>query len=306
MAAAQEILRRIGERFPAVAARPQPAWHMESEWPPETWRTKMYLEAPHSRLRDEWRQPEGSRRVRSLTSNPGDPLQHYAQIVPAPELPVALMFHDSFGPGIARLLAESFSRFVTRHGNQFDDALIAAEHPALVIDLFVERLLAIPDAGAFLPGPIETPGLAQFFDASTDVRMRCDAGTPADEFEISGRLSLEARNSPPSPGLLLHCADPACALTLPALQAGPQRDLVLRLELTSPIASQATLYFAGAAGESWSDGRSKPLQLERGRNRLDVRFEAGEQVQRLRLRPGQTAGATYVLHSAEVRALDAH
>jgi hypothetical protein len=304
MAAAQEILRRIGERIPAVAALPKTVWRMESEWPPETWRTKMYLDAPRSRLRDEWRQTEGSRRARPLTSNPGNPLQHYAQVTPAPELPVAVMFHDSFGPGIANLLAEPFARFITQHGNRFDDELIGAEHPALVIDLFVERLLAIPDAGAFLPRPIENPALAQLFDRASEVRMRCDAGTPAAAFETSGQLSIEARNSPPSPGLLLRCAGPAGALTLPPIQAGPERDLVLRLVLTCPIASQATLYFAGGPGEAWSEDRSRPLQFERGRNSLDVRFAAGEQVQRLRLRPGQTAGATYVLHSAEVRAVE--
>jgi hypothetical protein len=308
MVAAREILRRVALRFPAMAQVPETHWRMDSYPAPESWRTKMYLAAPATRLRDEWRQTDETRRARPLTADATAPIKRFEQLVRTPGLPSAILFHDSFGPGLLKLLAERFSTFTAETTNDFDDALVAVQRPAIVIDLYVERLLVIPDPRAFFsrPGPALVPagaGEAARFDASSEVRLRCDAQTPASAFQTSSRLSLEARLAPPAPGLLLHSSGESGTLTLPEIAAGPERDLVLRLELASPVDSQADVFYASAADEPWSDRRSLPLLLQRGNNRLDVLFAASEHVRRLRLRPGRTAGTTYVLLSAEVRAV---
>lgn len=156
LAATGEIVRRVGERFPAVAALPALHWLMDSFSSPESWRTKLYLKPLPGHVRDEWRTEGQTGRTRRLGNDPAAPIQHFAQLAPAPGLPSALLFHDSFGQGVYRLLAESFSRFTTELTIGFDDELLATEHPAIVIDLYVERILANPNPNILLPPPPPT------------------------------------------------------------------------------------------------------------------------------------------------------
>lgn len=56
--------------------------------------------------------------------------------------PRALFVHDSFGPYLERLLAEHFASLTCAWTNAFDDSLVKASQPDIVIELFVERRLA--------------------------------------------------------------------------------------------------------------------------------------------------------------------
>jgi alginate O-acetyltransferase complex protein AlgJ len=59
-------------------------------------------------------------------------------------LPKAVIYHDSFGIGLAPFLCEHFRRIVTIRQDSFDAALIEREHPDVVLYEFVERRLALP------------------------------------------------------------------------------------------------------------------------------------------------------------------
>lgn len=306
-AAAREILRRIAASFPAMAKLPESAWRSESSLGAESWRTKMYLGSPAGRLRDEWRQ-EGPRRAQPLTSEPGAAPTRFEQRVPHAGLPRVVMFHDSFGPGLAKLLTEDFACLVTRQENALDTALVASEHADLVLDLFVERVLAVSDGRCLASPPgrelvHRIDGTDARFDASQDVRLACDASTPADRLRSVGGLGIEARGEPPRPGFVLQGRGSNAALLLPELAPGPARDLVLRLEIQCSTATQADLFFR-AEGEAWSEAQSLPLELQRGPNRVEVFLAASEAVRELRLRPGRAA-LTCLLSRLEVRAVGA-
>jgi alginate O-acetyltransferase complex protein AlgJ len=66
--------------------------------------------------------------------------------------PRALFVHDSFGPYLERLLAEHFASLTCAWTNAYDDALVTASQPDIVIELFVERrLVTFGAAGAAAP-----------------------------------------------------------------------------------------------------------------------------------------------------------
>lgn len=75
-----------------------------------------------------------------------------------PELPTAVVFHDSFTPiGLEPLLSEAFERVTYAWGDTFDGALVAAERPDVVLEIRAERFLLReePPGGTF---PDVAPG----------------------------------------------------------------------------------------------------------------------------------------------------
>jgi hypothetical protein len=139
--AADEILQRLARKFPAMAQVPETPWQIRSAWPAETWRPKMYMSVPATLLRDDPFVPEGTSHAVHLGDDWLAKVQRYEQRVPAPELPSVLMFHDSFGTGVHKLLAERFARLTAVAAPGIDVKLLEAEKPAIVLDLYVERVL---------------------------------------------------------------------------------------------------------------------------------------------------------------------
>ncbi len=65
-----------------------------------------------------------------------------ASLVPDPSLPTAVFFGDSFSIRLRPFIAEGFRRVVfVQSGEQFNEHIIAAEHPNVVIEELVERNL---------------------------------------------------------------------------------------------------------------------------------------------------------------------
>jgi alginate O-acetyltransferase complex protein AlgJ len=63
-----------------------------------------------------------------------------------PGLPRALVYRDSMADALIPMLAENFSRIVFVMGRQLDPALIEREHPDVLIEELVERMLDNPGA----------------------------------------------------------------------------------------------------------------------------------------------------------------
>jgi hypothetical protein len=64
-----------------------------------------------------------------------------------PELPRAIVLHDSFMVMLLPFLSEHFSRVVYVWGDQLDPALVERERPHVVIEERVERNLFEPAPG---------------------------------------------------------------------------------------------------------------------------------------------------------------
>ena len=72
----------------------------------------------------------------------------FATQVDNPALPRLLMFRDSFATAMQPSLSELFSRAVYVHTptlDGFDPSLVRREHPSVVIQEVVERMLSIDD-----------------------------------------------------------------------------------------------------------------------------------------------------------------
>jgi hypothetical protein len=142
------ILGRLARRFPALAPRPLSDFEIRRSIGPARpflWLTGVldrYQEAviellprtPRSAVTIEQSKPSegygiGSRLVRETAR---------------PELPSAVVFHDSFVPaGLEPLLSEHFRRVVYLWQNEFDVDTIVRERPDLVIEEKVERYFSI-------------------------------------------------------------------------------------------------------------------------------------------------------------------
>ena len=144
LTAADEILRQLAVKFPAIAQVPPTPWTIASVWPAETWRPKLYLSVPANMLHDYPVAEEQDCRAVHVGADWEARIQRFEQRVPAPELPAVLMFNDSFGSGVQKQLAERFARLTSVPSHEIDVKLLESEKPALVLDLFVERVLAGP------------------------------------------------------------------------------------------------------------------------------------------------------------------
>lgn len=309
MVATQELLRQLATRFPALAGDDSAAWTLDSTRSAETWRTRMYLPVPRERVRDDWTPPGGTPHAR-LVDVANAIERDYAQQPPRPELPSVYLLHDSFGPGIERILAERVGRLRSKSTMDFDRDALVAEPPELVLELYVERMLVTRDPATLLP-PADS-GLAARqaaeaearFGASQDVRWKLDPHGAAAQFETSGRLEIEPRNDGPAPGLLLHCGSATDELLLPAVAPRNDQDLVLRMEIDSSIATEARISYRSDERQAWSDARSVRLPLKAGHNVRWATLPASERVERLRLCPGETPGRTLLLRAFEVRGVE--
>ncbi|MBK7645226.1 MAG: hypothetical protein IPJ19_19640 [Planctomycetes bacterium] len=309
MVAAREILRRIGEDFPALASlAPQP-WEMESKWPAESWRPKMYLEVPLTLLRDDWKLAAGTSRTRLAHVDMKSMVAVHEQPARMPGLPGAVMFHDSFGPGVERILAEDFGRFASKATNDFDTPFLVSEGAQVVIDMYVERLLAIPSTLPFsriIPLGLELAdaSVEAAFGASGITRLRCDVNTPLASLATSGRMTLETRTVAPRTGILLHSGGGTDSLILPSLGEPTSKPMLLRIEIDSPRAAKAELRSSATAAGPFADAQSVALPLKAGANTFWVRARGTPGIQRLELRPAQGPG-TFLLRSLEMRAVPA-
>jgi len=161
-------------------------------------------------------------------------------------------------------------------------------------------LVPPPRSGAVAGLAAET---AARFEASRDVRWRLDPRAPLSQYEARGPLKIEVRLEGPAPGLVLRCTNATDAVLLPAFAPLSGQDLALRLEIDSSIATEAELSYQSGASESWSAAGSVKLALAPGLNLRWLTLPASARVGRLCLRPGQSAGRSFVLRSLEVRAV---
>ena len=141
------ILQRLAPRFPALVPRPLSDFEIRKSIGasrPFLWLTGVmdYYQEPLVELLP--RTPRTAVTVDAVNS-PGGPLglwigTRLVRETAHPELPSAVVFHDSFVPaGLQPLLSEHFRRVVYLWWNEFDVASIERERPDVVIEEKVER-----------------------------------------------------------------------------------------------------------------------------------------------------------------------
>jgi len=217
-----------------------------------------------------------------------------------PRLPRALVLHDSFGPGVAPLLSECFSRSTWINTAAFNADLIAAESPDVLIQVYVERVLDQDplqlDASTFRTRP------ARAADARS-VHYRFDPRNGSSAWEAKGRLEVARDDDGASMSLVMR--DGGDAFLLPEFEWPSKRGVVVDVDITAPAGTALTLFYL-LPGQAQYDRKSAvSAELTRGPNRVTLEIPRCGPHGRLMIRPGAELGH-YVVHGLEVRTLDAH
>lgn len=219
-------------------------------------------------------------------------------IGPDPSKPSAILFHDSFGRNVSKLLAPHFSRLICVWSAELDLDLVQREHPDVVIELYVERVLATMEPNAFVIAP----------DALTSDPWR-NAG--ASLFALQRESALAdvhlgphmASRLPDDPtGLVrLRLERDGGYVTFPALPASPSSELVVRIEIEAPGTTELALFPLRAGEETPSPAAAIRATIGFGLSRLVLRVPRDARPERFALQPGRIPGR-YLIRAFEVRA----
>jgi hypothetical protein len=204
-----------------------------------------------------------------------------------------LLVSDSFGPWVHPLLAEHASRLVFAWKGSIPQQELVAAHPALVIELYVERHLLEPprplSAGLQLLRAEEFLGLAPLESGAAGAQLLRGVepwrGTACEL--VAG-------------GLRVRAAAERDKLLLPALDPGAGRRLALHLSLRAPHDSVGLLWCTSAAQPEYQQRERMAFDVVAGENEIYVEIPVDGLRGRILLLPGLASGE-YLLRALEAR-----
>lgn len=265
----------------------------------ESWANRAFLE-------DEFGEPFYSVKLphpaRHMVGEYGQGLHEFIALGPDPRAPRAVFFHDSFGARVSELLAPHFSRIHCVWSGRYDADVVARERPDVVIELYVERLLATTD-----------PAWPQIRSESALALQRALA--PPAVFTLTRELAeREALAGPgltlrppgaPGATLRLRVENESGRVLLPPLRERASelsRGCVVHLELLSLSTTELTL-LPMSRGET--EPRAAPAvsaHVVDGWNDLVLRVPCVDDLDRFALQPGRIPGR-YLLYGFDVHPL---
>jgi hypothetical protein len=176
-------------------------------------------------------------------------------------LPHTLLFHDSFGPFTWSLLSACCETLETHH-DYFDPRVVDPGRTRIVIDMYVERLLAtrVPDS---LTAPEQGNAVERFqavphllFDfASTPSAGVPIASMPLERVEVDGK-----------PALRFAQRETRHALTFPGIRMPRQGEVCVWIEIDTPAAGLFDVGWRRASTSSFRRKDRATIALEAGRN----------------------------------------
>lgn len=227
----------------------------------------------------------------------GFPRLRSTMIANEPDLPCAIVFHDSFGIYLEKPLAESFSSLTMVWSYAFDEALVEKERPDVVIEWFAERVLQTLDP---TDGPRSRDLAAEF--AAAAPRFSLDP-RDASRWTPMYRASLVAGGVADDPWLQFDGHGPPDCVVLPEFALGGAR-LLVRYDVTAPAATTLEVFYKRAGDTNYSPANRIERPLTAGRNEGFLEIEVDSLVDRLILSPGRARGR-YQVRVFEIRAEEA-
>lgn len=289
----REILARLRERFPGAQSLDEielafvPAVEDRDNWAEAMYVADLFPQSARDCVPNE-------ARAQAVERSPLDASWIQRTRVDDPRLPRALLFHDSFGQGVNWLLAQHFSR-LTCSAHPFDEGLVEAEQPDVVIELFVERILQI---GTWLParGP-DQEALRRDFESSRVVAWRLE---PQAELEPFGSTRVIPGTRPGEPCVTIRTESATDMLYLPVIPLAGAGRVSLLVDISAPEATTFNLYYRVGSETEYKRRNTIAHGLAAGRNRFFLELDEPRITGRLLIRPGKSAGE-YHLHALEVR-----
>lgn len=211
--------------------------------------------------------------------------------------PRGVVLHDSTGPQISPFLAECFSDVWFNATYALDTELIEKTKPDVVILLATERALVFlaPDVW-----PSEGDAEARKrFEASDRTLLRLDVSRnkpPLIAYRAC-RVRLDEGES-----VVVESSGPGGSVLLPTFEFPEAENVVLRLELDSPVESELLIGYQTRLDPEFDQRRSISRHVLRGANVLHVELLPSHLQGPLLLRPGTDPG-DYEVRDLEIRAV---
>lgn len=280
-----DALRRADPRVRALAASDLELVPTSSE--SDDWRSRLYLESLEEPRTPVLRPVEG---VTQVPTPPATPVLTFTG--PDPAAPKLLCFHDSCGTALRAPLPAAFSRtqFVW---TSFDPAIVAESRPDVVLDLFVERILAAPPPAA-LDRSLDA-SLAQDFERGERL-----FAWPRDarRFLAEGGCSLvEAPR-----GFALDHGNPPKPLLLPPLVLGARAEVLLRVEIEAETAGSVFVFLPRAGEPRYSRESMRTYAFRAGSDVVHCLVPCSDVRGRLGI-VLQSGSKTHVVRAIEARLL---
>ena len=227
------------------------------------------------------------------------PYEKVFEVPGAPELPRLVLFHDSFGNQLRDFLREDFSRFHARATTDFEDELVLAEHPDVVIQLMAERRLATyrPPVAA-LAG--DAAARAAFAAAGAPL-FALDSAAAAARLTPWRRARLTPGTEPEDPPLVVRLRGPGDGPLLPEVELPPGSAPILEVDVECREAGELAVYYQTPTSREYLSMRQVACPVAAGRNVVHLDLAVGDCTGRLLLMPGRARGE-YVLRALELRA----
>jgi len=260
----------------------------------DSWANRLYLDGL---LSQENRIPVrmGALRWRWLEGGVGDSFRAVTEHEDK-TLPRLLMYHDSFGEPVRKYMARHFSHAVFVWDNAFDPATIEAEKPDVVMQLFVERVLAGGVAQLVSLG--DTGELAAAFAASKDVLFSIDPTAATPNVELRGR----ARVTSVAGGFELSNSGDQDMILLPLFEFAKDADTVLRIAVKSPSKASLVVFYKTQSVSEYNRSNTCRIELAPGENTMLVPLLEPRMAGRLMIRIGGN-GERFTIRGLEVRAV---
>jgi hypothetical protein len=300
----QEILRAVksmGGIFSALEPMaPSRLERIHTTVSGDSWAKRMYVD-------DLW--PQGGWVWRLLPSPRARPLLPPAEMLPGrkkvtgidePGLPRALMFHDSFGLDVEKLLAEHFGHLASEWRYDFDTVEIEKEKPDLVIELFVERTLV--ERSPLLIESRQVEGCDGGLYRSAAVLYRMDATREQPEIRGLGETRCAGTTMDGSPALEIRTTATHEPAVLPLIDLPTDGTGAICLDVTAPAATTLVIFYKLRPEDEYLYGRTFRVELGAGRNRIYAALDRPDIRGPLAILPGLKRG-DYLLHALEVRRL---
>ena len=299
--AANTILTQLSPFVPSIDPWPVDGFRFqESDRQGDSWATRMYLEDRLRQVNVDWTFPREAR-ARQVAHPYTKQVDILVTEIDDPELPTAVVLHDSFGKMLRPLFAEHFRRCVQYWTSEFPYEVIEAERPDVVIHVMTERgLVAVRPTET----PLDTPEKlgAEFAAARDSVLLRVDRNRGLERLKFFGDLAVASGEAGPSAAARLVQNGPDGGVYLPELEVPDDRWPLLKIALTADQPTRLWLEFLTESepDEYTRRGRGVVRELTAGHNTLWIKLRVPDLTGRLLVRPAQASNG-FVLHGLEVR-----
>ncbi len=295
------VVERLSTRFPAMVPYEREDLELVIvDGYGDTWGTRMYVEDLLPQRVTVYAPPPDPR-ARAVAQNAWGPMREAIFEKDVPELPRALLFHDSFGPNVEDLLARHFSSLVCAWRNDFDTETIDRAQPDVVIELFVERILVTKAPDTAVP-PARSRD-REAYEASSDVRFALDGKSPTGGLELEGETRVARVTGDGAACLSVERQGTADRLYVPAFDKLGARALVMCVEADAPVSTTLTVLYLPPGEAEYKHKHQARALLRKGPNRVFARLDPSAFEGRLFLHFG-SALKDLRLCGLEIRAVD--